>query len=295
MQFGDHLPRVLFVVSLIIFSWLYGLATVQWSLPPYELMRTTWSGVQDFAEFWKNDLNIEPVRQLVPAYPGSERFTVHDRSKMTPGFTIISGLTWQRGTYFGAIMLDADGREVHYWPIDLESILSNGRDQENVYIHGLEVFEDGSIVVDADFGDFLAGIGPCGDVLWVLYEPHHHVVIRSYDGTLWSWLGDVLAQTDRTGKPLKRIRLIEDVIDRHGYHGIFAIHAWGEVDAIRYLRDPFHPNDVEVLEPSMATAFPAFATGDILISLRNLNLLDLVAWIIPKDVLSLCFSTPGIT
>ncbi len=27
----------------------------------------------------------------------------------------------------------------------------------------------------------------------------------------------------------------------------------------------------------------------------DIDVIDLVAWIIPKDVLSLCFSTPGIT
>ena len=35
--------------------------------------------------------------------------------------------------------------------------------------------------------------------------------------------------------------------------------------------DPLHTNDVEVLRQDMAAAFPQFAAGDVMLSLRNIN------------------------
>ena len=39
-----------------------------------------------------------------------------------------------------------------------------------------------------------------------------------------------------------------------------------------FRRDPFHANDVEILGPDLADAFPMFEAGDIMISLRTPNL-----------------------
>jgi hypothetical protein len=35
--------------------------------------------------------------------------------------------------------------------------------------------------------------------------------------------------------------------------------------------DPLHLNDIKVLREEMASAFPTFAAGDVMISMRNLN------------------------
>ena len=43
-------------------------------------------------------------------------------------------------------------------------------------------------------------------------------------------------------------------------------------DGYRSVPDIFHPNDLEVLQPEMADAFPDFEAGDLLTSFRNVNL-----------------------
>ena len=88
---------------------------------------------------------------------------------------------------FGAILLNRDGKgELHYWPVAYERIDPDGKDPENVFLHGLEVLPDGSLIVNFDKGNALARIDACGNVLWSLLGRFHHAVSRAYDGTIWT-------------------------------------------------------------------------------------------------------------
>lgn len=272
MRYKDRLPLFLFVFSLVFFAFLYGVAASYWGLPPAEQVENAYANARDFQRYWQNDLGIVPTRNLVPSYPGAKRFVMYDQSKVTSGTVLISGLTWGRSAYFGAILLDSSGRELHYWPIDFNA-LSAARRPENIFLHGLAVFPDGTLVVDSDGGDVLAKIGPCGRPIWVDKGDYTHVVSRSYDGTVWSWKGDNIVQTDvATGRTVQSISLEKDVIEAHGLEGIFWIRTREDPHELLYQNDPFHENDVEVLSPRMAKAFAQFSAGDILVSLRNLNL-----------------------
>lgn len=276
MRFRERLPFLLFIFSLVCFAFLYGVAASYWALPPAKQIESAYSSAMDFLHYWKNDLDIAPTRNLVPAYPGAKRFVMYDKSKVTPGTVLISGLTWGRSAYFGAILLDSEGHELHYWPIDFNA-LSAARRPENIFLHGLAVFPDGTLIVDSDGGDILAKIGPCGRRIWVDKGPYSHVVSRSYDGTVWSWRGDHIVQTDvATGRTVKSISLEKDVIDAHGLQGVFLIRTREDEHKLVFMNDPFHENHVEVLSPKMAKAFPQFSVGDILVSLRNLNLVGVL-------------------
>ena len=45
---------------------------------------------------------------------------------------------------------------------------------------------------------------------------------------------------------------------------------------LRAIPDKFHPNDMEVLQPAMAKAFPMFDAGDLLLSFRNINMVTVL-------------------
>lgn len=140
----------------------------------------------------------------------------------------------------------------------------------------------------------LARIGPCGEVMWVTEGRFHHVVTQSYDGTLWSWespaqpdpraVADAkaaggnretqyLVQLDAaTGERLRSISLERDIIAANGLVGRMALRTQENPRQLTYCCDPFHPNDIEILPPELAAAFPLFVPGDLLISLRSINL-----------------------
>jgi hypothetical protein len=61
-----------------------------------------------------------------------------------------------------------------------------------------------------------------------------------------------------------------------GAAGSFALRTEENPDDVVLCCDPFHPNDVDVLSPDMAPAFHMFEAGDLLISLRSINMIAVV-------------------
>jgi len=74
------------------------------------------------------------------------------------------------------------------------------------------------------------------------------------------------------GRLLREISLTKDLLKRNGMQGVLALQTDESPDDLVLSVDAFHPNHIEVLSPELAAAFPLFAAGDLLISLRSLNL-----------------------
>lgn len=266
------------------FSYGYGLLTVKAKIPPYSLLKAAYDTLKDQSAHWRNDLGLTPTRHLVTVEPGSPVIKVLDGDKAAKGFKLVSGLTAGRTTLHGALLFDEKGTEVHFWPIDYSKLDPDGRDPENVYLHGIEIFEDGSIVVNFDDGNALAKISTCGDTVWLINGPFHHVVSKSFDGTIWTLekssddsKDEFFVQIDpNNGEIIRRISLIQDVIRPNNAQGIFEIRMKNQEPKPQLLADPFHTNDIEFLDPKIASAFPLFDAGDILISLRNINLVAVI-------------------
>lgn len=273
----DKIPFLMFIFSISFFSYFYGFITAHNELPPYWRVMLTYNDIIDLNKHWKNELNIEPTRHLVQSNDRDrEKAIVHDRDKLSKGYKLISGLIVRNNSLNGAILINNDGDEIHYWPIDYSAIDPDGPDIENVFLHGLEIYPDGSIIVNFDEGNVLAKLSACGNIIWKIVEKNkgfHHVVSKSYDGTIWSWQNnDLVNLNPQNGEILKRISLQEDVITKHDLQGIFALKSEENETELVYTSDPFHTNDVEVLSPDRADSFDEFSVGDLLISLRSLNL-----------------------
>lgn len=271
----------LFIISFILFSYALGLLTGVKKLPPYGLLEEAYHAIPEIREHWENDVGLTPTRHLFAADPSREKFSIYDESKVVSGYKFIAGLFPKKEKLLGALLYDRSGNEVHYWPIDYSELDPEGPSLQNVYFHGVEVFEDGSIIVNFDDGHVLAKIDMHGKVIWKIQGFFHHVVSRSYDGTVWTWEGSrynqFISQVDHvTGKVIRRISLIEDIIIPNGLQGQFAIRTRRSESGLNWFNDAFHPNDVEILDPRYAQAFPSFSPGDLLISLRELNLIAII-------------------
>jgi hypothetical protein len=319
----DRTAFIAFLVSLAFISFLYGFFASARSLFPAGILWKAYYTAEDLAMNWRNDFGFEPTRLLVEAKP-EERSNLGiggEPAPMTPqvmtrpgafdGKRFISGLTPGREALSGAILVDRSGRELHYWPIDFNRLSSGNKSPNNVYLHGIEPLPDGSIVVNFDNGDLLARIGACGEVMWITAGRFHHVVTLSHDGTLWSWespqhpdpraVADAeqadgnretqyLVQLDaETGERLRNISLERDVIAANGLFGRMAMRTVEGPDKLIYCCDPFHPNDIEALPPQLAGAFPMFAAGDLLISLRSINMVG----VLDRETMALKWSSVG--
>lgn len=283
---AERLSFLIFILSLTVIAFFGGFFVAFRQLPPTSFVAQLYEDSLDLFRNWRHDLGIEPTLLLVEApVPGADATSSLDPERMMPGLRLISELTPGRQALAGLRLIDPDGAELHYWPVDYALLAPEGESPNRVFLHGVVPLEDGSIVVNFDNGGVLARLDSCGSPLWVLEGNFHHVVSRSDRNTLWTWQAipesdAVDRRSDReymveveteTGLPIRRISLEDDVILPHGLEGRFAIRGEERANSVDFGFDPFHPNDVEELSEELAAAFPLFAPGDLLISLRSLN------------------------
>lgn len=273
----QKLSFALFIFSLFFVFFGGGFLTAVMKLPPYELLMKAYKALPEITQYWENDLGLTPTRHLFAAAPGRKKFTIIDEPHFAEGYTLIAGLTPGKKTWLGVVLYDRTGREVHYWPIDYDQLDPDGPPPQNVYMHGVVIYEDGSLIVSFDDGNVLVKLSLNGDIMWKTPGHFHHQISKSFDGSIWTWEGEGRHQfmtqvNPENGQVIRRISLIDDVIIPQDLQGQFAIRTYKSENGLKWFHDPFHANDIEVLYPPMAKAFPAFAAGDLLISLRELNL-----------------------
>ena len=277
---GEKIAKVAFLVSLVVLSVLYGSygATRGWF--PFKLVRAAAGDWENLKANWRNDFAMQPTRHIVPAAdPAREPYRVLLPDEVTPGLVLTGGLAPEGETLQGVSLWDAEGNEVHHWNVDYDELVPEGVGEYNVLMHGVAPYEDGSIVVAFDAGEALARVDACGTPTWVTTGGFHHVISRNGDGTLWGWDNEELAKVDaETGEILERIDFKTEVLEAHDMYGSLAIRSSEDIKNKSYgfFSDAFHFNDVEELSPEMADAFPMFEVGDLLVSLRELNLVGVV-------------------
>jgi hypothetical protein len=189
-------------------------------------------------------------------------------------------------------LFDPDGAKVWTWPVADPAIEGTGGDGDRIHPHGLVVLKDGSIVINGVAESrILARYGRCGAPKWMVRDYYHHLMTPDTDaGGIWSWYGEGSSYTQdqimvrfdpENGRELERISIIEDVIWPHpenramlGLPDYFHKGAAREHENRR--RDLFHTNDVEPLTAALAPRFPGFEAGDLLVSLRNLNMVAVI-------------------
>ncbi len=150
------------------------------------------------------------------------------------------------------------------------------------YIHGSYLFPDGDVLINIEYLG-LVRLDACGEVVWKLPYRTHHSISRSEDGNFWvsgvKWVNadseraarfpglqapfgeDTVIQGSPGGKILKEISVLEALFDSGNQYLLWKYQSIKD--------DITHINDVEVLRSDMADSFPAFAPGDLLISLKH--------------------------
>ncbi|MCV3273626.1 arylsulfotransferase family protein [Roseobacter sinensis] len=284
---SDRFARGIFTASLALIALVYGVVSSWWGWFPAPQLGEAHRTFLDVKQNWRNDIGLEPTRHLVaPNGPGT---TDPDRgyerrpgTERAPGYILIAGLSDDQDTsVFAVRLMDTSGNEVHRWPIYYENFDPDTPPQ-NVMLHGMEVFEDGSVVVTFDVGNAIARVDQCGETMWSVRGGFHHSITRDGSGGIWTWLGEDMVRLDAaTGEQTFALNLRNDVIAANNgeQRAIFDIRVRMPDDAdssITYLDDPFHPNDVEMLRPALADAFPMFEPGDLMFSLREPNLVAVV-------------------
>jgi hypothetical protein len=181
-----------------------------------------------------------------------------------------------------ALLLSPSHEVMRIWILDeihLEGFTPKVKGRK--IVHSVAVVDDGSLIVGG-FSGSLQRFDRCGRRLWAVGGKYHHrVTLDEAQTSAWTpsshW---GLAQIDVADGEVLDLITIEDIIRANPEIDILElrrVHTNEDGKNARdtdgdWLKDPIHLNDIDPLPPSMAGTFPGFKGGDLLVSVRSLNL-----------------------
>jgi hypothetical protein len=262
---------------------------------------------REIGRMLRNDVDYTNVA----AYPSEDRWSEFSPvvSKLESG---PSGLIVRRGVHppargwriivgtfradqtiqHAAVLLSPELEIVHSWPLT-EDEAPVERPPWLISPHGFTMLPDGSVIYAFDRGVTLHRKDWCGRTVWAIPGRYSHVVEPDDERTtIWTTISagiedpkenrivQVAADDGRILKDFSIADIIAanpdlDILELRRLHPNFlTTNAKGRPG--RWAGDPFHLNDVEPLPGNLASSFPMFSPGDLLISARETNLVFVV-------------------
>lgn len=272
--------KIAFVVSLAALAWLYGFATSARGWFPNDFLVRAWDQARQV-------LASPPPAFTAPRTYDRRGVRIPRPSSVQEGATLITSY-WRDSTWEpGLKLIDRQGRTLHEWLHDVTEIFGDTI-QRVGDLQGAHLFPDGDVLVNFAYVG-TARLDACGDVVWRLPEGSHHSIARAEDGTFWipGYRRDAPATspTHPDGLPglpdtVSRDRILHVTADGDLIESIDVLDLLYANGLERHIAkshrlkqsDVVHLNDVEPLSSSMAADYPLFEAGDLLVSLRDLDL-----------------------
>jgi hypothetical protein len=296
MRTVSSLEKAGFVLSLMLFSFLYGFAARWHGWFPNDALEQTSRTV--------SQLELMPFvtpNFLNPVVYEREGARTVDPDAVQPGLTLVTSLWANDGDWtMGAKLIDRGGRTVHEWLLDAAELFPDATHlRQHRYLHGSHLLPNGDLVVNVEYQGTVR-VDACGTVQWRLPEAGHHSIERADDGSFWisGHSSDPRLATPAhpdglpgLDEPVWQDRILHVTPEGEVRDHINVLDLLYANDLERYVakahqpqggtegptsRDLTHMNDVEPLSPSMADAYPLFEAGDLLVSLRNVHLVLVV-------------------
>jgi len=226
--------------------------------------------------------------------PDLEGVVLNDTERSAPGFNFYTS-----GHGPEAILADMDGRVLHRWRYDFHAAFpehTGGEDKLNMeFWRRAYLYPDGGLLAVFD-GLGLIRLDKDSKLLWASGEPAHHDLEVLPNGDIYVLtreahlvkrvdpeqpiLEDFIVVIGQDGSVKKRLSLLQSFenSDEHDWK-IPSLRFW-EKEKIRHLAanpgDIFHTNALAVLDGRLADRDPAFAAGNVMLSLCHLDMIAIV-------------------
>ena len=293
---SENWHKIYLSLSILFIVFSYGLLVGNYQIFPYQIFNNAKNAIDDLFSNgnYKHYAKIRPEKFINPAHYEGSGVTVNNPEYAYDGYTLITSM-WQDVN--GLKLFDMDGTEIHSWLVSYTDIFpvpdSSADDISDwdVDVHGSVIYPNGDIVFNFN-GRGLVKIDKNSNVIWKLKDDYHHSVFRDEDGYLWvpgrrthsdtvaaykllypPYYEDYICKLSPDGELLEKFSLIE-VFYNSGMEAIlFADGTW-TTDKVAH--DIMHLNDIDVLGSDFAEKFPLFEKGDIMLSMRHLNLVIII-------------------
>lgn len=216
--------------------------------------------------------------------------------QLDDGLILLSSSWEDFGWEPGLKLIDRNGELLHEWRIDPQEVFPDeyASDRQVNQVHGSYLFENGDVLVNFAYVG-TARVSACGEVIWRLKRKNHHSIARDDDGTFWvsareegefEYPGlrgkvaenvdqNVLLQISASGQVLREINVLDVLYENalaepliRQYQPFLKRAERGDLIS----QELTHLNDVEPLPGPMATEYPLFDAGDLLVSLKHIDL-----------------------
>lgn len=281
-------PRRIFFAALFFLAALFSYAAGMWTT--YKDWKP-WQVTTDVQKLWRSwratgQFLRDGTYQLRQDYAADEIYTAQRPDLAAKGYWVINRFD-PVNQRFVTDLIDQSGATIHSWPIDYSALVPGGNPTE--FVHIATALPDGSLMIDFDNGTSMARLDACGKTIWNKDDQVYHHSIEKADDGYWTWADplweggqnqEMVLFDPATGETKETVHLIDDVILKSPENALALSIPEGFVftrDAKPgEIKDILHPNDVEALTAALAPAFPQFKVGDLLISLRNINLVAVI-------------------
>ncbi len=195
-------------------------------------------------------------------------------------------------------LIRRDGTIIAKWPVRFYDLFDNNKHVSeppatnwNTDTHGALALPDGSVVFNFEYGG-LVKLDRCGNMVWRLERETHHSVERSEKGGFWvpgrrnhskdtqvlfppfypPFKEDTILYISEGGEVLKEIS-VPEIFYKNGLEALLsATGHWFDLN-FNWDREILHLNKIAELSSELAAEFPMFSAGDLLLSIRESNLI----------------------
>jgi hypothetical protein len=295
----DKFQLPLLIASIGFVFFIFGMAVIYFELPPFKKINSVFEGGQAWVESQAPENDPEKTSGNVEDAIEDAK-VIFDKQRAFIGYTLIAA-RYTTTVY----LVDMQGRIVHQWSKPWRQAFSGDHShvtrpvmEKRIFFEGGQVLPNGDFIgvytgdSDTPWGYGMVKLDKNSKTLWTYQEKSHHNIYvdipgNKVYGTVHYFIkepkrgfedlnyplmvDDVVILNLDTGEELDRIPLLDAFKDTP-----YEVYLYHHPAAPRAAWDFFHANSVVKLEPEMADKFPMFKAGQLLVSLRNADLIAVI-------------------